>query len=285
MNVSRIEKIIVLSALAGFSGCSPAELAFTSQSGTLNQAEPPPVCAPFDPTHPGTDQYGLSGHIRYLNSGTPRPASVSDVLSWGNDAGVKLSMNSLNAPTVRFTRGFINPMTNEALRIPGSNTILIEWFAFDLYSELMLSDSQPEGFYQLALLSDDGAILDIDATKSSPGQIAVNNDGEHPTRMGCSAKAFYFRKNESRPIRIRYYQGPRDHIALQLLWRKVSSENAARDGSCGLTGNDTFWNSNVTPSVPTPKYNEIMCHGWSVPSPENFILPGDAGSNPCANGI
>jgi hypothetical protein len=275
-------KIAALSllSLSIFTGCGRAEFAFEADPSTFAQLNPPQVCAPFDPSNPTSNQTGLAGSIKYLDNSQARATSVDDLLNRGHDIGVQLFLNQIATPTVRFTQGFVDPKTGLPLSIP-SGAVLNEWFAIDLYSELLLSDSQADGFYQLALLSDDGAILNIDETKTAPGTKLIDNDGDHPTKMGCASKAVYLQKGVTRPIRVKYYQGPREHIALTLIWRKVSAENSATDAYCGQSGNDLFWNSNVVPSTPTSKFNDLLARGWKIPSAQNYILPPDVRSNPC----
>jgi len=283
MNVSplKFSKLVPLAAtVALLAGCGRAEFAFQDPS-SFGQLNPPTVCAP-NGTNPGTPGNGLAGSIRYLTAAeatASRPANVGDLLTRGHDAGVKVVLNDLSVPTVQFTTGFYDPKSGAALRTSAGD-VLVEWFGLDLYSELMLSDTESDGFYQLALLSDDGAVLNIDETPTKTGTTLVDNDGEHPTRMGCATKAIRLKKNEPLPIHVKYYQGPRQHIALTLIWRKVASATSATDASCGLTGNDTFWNSNVTPSAPTSKYTDLLARGWKIPAAKNFILPTGS-TNPC----
>lgn len=285
VNVSQSNFALVsvgLSLAALSSGCGRAEFSFSPTA--FAQTNPPTVCAPFDPANPGGDHTGLAGRIKYLEDSQARVTSVGALLASGKDAGVQLVLNSLNVPTVRFTQGFVDSATNVPLKT-SAGTVLNEWFAIDVRSELILSDNETDGFYQLALVSDDGAVLDIDATLTAAGTRLIDNDGEHETRMGCASKAVYLKKSETRPIRVKYFQGPREHISLTLMWRKVSAENSAKDALCGTGGNYYFWDSNVTPSAPTAKYNELMARGWKVPKAKNFILPPDVRTNPCAKTI
>ncbi len=265
------------------SGCGRAQFIFEADA-SLGQLNPPTVCAPFDPGNPGNDQTGLAGKIKYLLDNQSRVTQVDALLMSGHDAGVQLILNQLDVPTVRFTQGFTDPATNLPLR-RSTGELLHEWFAIDVRSEMILSDSEAEGFYQLALISDDGAILDVDGSSTSPGTTLIDNDGTHATQMGCSTKAVRMSRATTRPIRLKYYQGPREHISLTLIWRKVAAENSSKDVLCGKSGNDYFWNSNTVPSTPTAKMAELTARGWKIPKAKNFILPPDVRSNPCANQI
>jgi hypothetical protein len=237
------------------------------------------VCAPFDPSEPGGVINGLAGSIRYLEGSTAK--KVDDVLTRGKDAGVRLILNSLNVPTTAFTRGFVESSTNTPLK-KADGTTLIEWFGIDMHSNLMLANGDAEGYYQFALLSDDGSILSIDTEAAGGGTVLVDNDNNHPTKLGCAASAIPMKKNQARSIRLKYFQGPRTHIALMLLWRKVDSANAALDPSCGLSGNSLFFDSTVVPSAPRPGYTDLVNRGWKVVGNKNFILPAEVTTNPCA---
>ncbi len=267
----QISRLLALAAVIAVSGCGRAEFAFSNAS-SFGQTNPP-VCLPGGGT--GTSTTGLAGTIKYLTSAeatAARPGKIDDILNRGHDAGVQLLLNDLNVPTVKFTQGFYDPATGAALRT-SSGDVLIEWFAIDMYSNLQLSDSETDGLYQIALISDDGAVLNINETPTVAGTTLVNNDGEHPTLMGCATNAIQLKKGVPLPIHVKYYQGPRQHIALTLVWRKVASTSTAKDVACGTGGNEYFWNPNVTPSAPTSKFTDLLCRGWKVPAAKNFILP------------
>jgi hypothetical protein len=98
----------------------------------------------------------------------------------------------LNIPRRSFTEGF-----------PGV-TDRFEWFAIDYTGKFWIDKP---GKYTWALLSDDGSRLYID------GHQVIDNDGMHPAR-GC-AGTDHLKRGEHR-IRLSYFQGPRDEIALIL---------------------------------------------------------------------
>ena len=89
---------------------------------------------------------------------------------------------------------------------------LIEWFGLDIRFTVDIASS---GRWDLGLVSDDGAILSID------GKDVINNDGVH----GATARWAQVRLVSGvRNFRVRYFQGPREHIALMLVWRKEGDE-------------------------------------------------------------
>jgi hypothetical protein len=155
--------------------------------------------------------------------------------------------------------------------------VLIEYFALEMKSQLTLSPSDPEGNYELAVLSDDGTVITIDQGNNQI--MTINNDGEHPTRMGCATNLLNMKHGATYPIEIKYYQGPRYEIALTLMWRHVSGNSVPNESLCGATGNYEFWDPDNTPSTPTANYQQLLADGWTVVGEQNFLL--QAGTNPC----
>jgi len=79
-----------------------------------------------------------------------------------------------------------------------------EWFAI-LYTGVLIT-LEP-GSYRFRVLSDDGAILRID------GEVVVDNDGQHGP---VSKSALKFLSRGSHTLELRYFQGPRTMVALQV---------------------------------------------------------------------
>lgn len=84
---------------------------------------------------------------------------------------------------------------------------LFEWFGLDINFKVEVPSS---GNYSFTLKSDDGAILYID------GQKIVDNDGTHATKEVTATKNL---SKGFHSFHIKYYQGPRYHIALELFWK------------------------------------------------------------------
>ncbi len=88
-----------------------------------------------------------------------------------------------------------------------------EWFAFDSWVYLKIPIA---GQYQFSMISDDGSRLRID------NQEIINYDGAHETapldnpRTPIGSVNLTAGKHE---LLLRYFQGPRDIIALQLFWK------------------------------------------------------------------
>ncbi|NJL25109.1 MAG: hypothetical protein HC902_07985 [Calothrix sp. SM1_5_4] len=102
---------------------------------------------------------------------------------------------------------------------------MIEWFALDLKGFFSLPADVVPGDYQFAFASDDGAILDLD------GKTVLNHDGHHHTTWKCASQPVSLKAGDKLPMRIRYFQGPRVEIALQLFWRSWSQKSKPCDGS------------------------------------------------------
>jgi hypothetical protein len=136
---------------------------------------------------------GLHGQIYFLEPQTlalPRFAKLQPVGSIYTD--------TLYIPPREFSEGF-----------PGV-TDRFEWFAIDYTGSFYVSNP---GRYRFVLISDDGSKLYID------DKVVVNNDGHHPPmRKDGAAK---LAKGVHR-IRVSYFQGPRNQIALVLGVRKPS---------------------------------------------------------------
>jgi PA14 domain len=114
--------------------------------------------------------------------------------------------SSLNVPPRSFKEGF-----------PGV-TNRFEWFAIDYKGRFWI---EKPGTYQFALTSDDGAKLYID------DELVVDNDGLHPPEVKT---ARFGLSGGIHRIRVSYFQGPREEVALILRWlgRERSGEFSAR---------------------------------------------------------
>jgi hypothetical protein len=203
--------------------------------------------------------------------------STIDFFTYGIRSNLKLYLNQVNVPTRSFSSGFVTT-ENQFLLDPQGN-LLIENFALRLESELALAEGDAEGQYQLALLADDGARLHVFDLQSG-GEEIINIDGVHPTKLGCPSRSVQMTRGHSVPIQISYFQGPRYHISLVLMWR-VTPPNAG-EALCNASGNDLFFNSNVTPSAQKAAYEQLLSRGWKVVRPQNFLMPGEE-KNPCAH--
>jgi hypothetical protein len=274
-------------------GCNDTDFAantFSQGNSDRNPGDPPTVCDPFGGGGGTNASNGIEAQLTYLanDSATVAQGGLSTASFDPNGAEVQLSpakiiLSQLNVATRPFTDGFTVKESGDKLQNLNGEA-LIEYFSVRANSSLRLTASDAEGKYELALLSDDGSILDLDPTGEGKNfERWINNDGTHANRVGCATKALTMKKGADYPIKMHYYQGPRVRIALMLLWRKQGATPTA-ELECGAPRNDSYF---FTPganssSVPTAKYNEMLARGWKPVAPANFFLP-DGQTNPCAN--
>jgi hypothetical protein len=129
----------------------------------------------------------LEGRIYHLRHNTKELPDFAKMKPAGT-----IYTTSLNIPTQNFRRGF-----------PGV-TKRFEWFAIDYSGRFW---AEKPGEYDFSLTSDDGSNLYID------GELVVDNDGIHSTRERSGAVRL---TRGVHKIRVSYYQGPGDSIALVL---------------------------------------------------------------------
>lgn len=209
----------------------------TAEQGSLSEEEL--ICDPFassansscgneaPPTTDPTVRHGLIGNIFYLDptSAGLESKKVEDYLNQGSRIPQRVLLTQFDIHPVSFSLGF--PTSKGPLMNPFGE-VLIEWFALDLGGFFRLGPDDQEGFYQLALATDDGSKLEINGT------LEIDNDAIHSYRFKCS-RLIYFEKDKDYDLRLKYFQGPRYEIALRLLWRAQSKSSLP----CNETGNWT----------------------------------------------
>lgn len=242
------------------------------------------ICDPLaPPTDPGetTYEYGIKASLHYLEAGMPRMYKATDYVQFGRKAASDVFLRDMNVPTRMFTEGFSTPTGQTLAKDNGQK--LIEYFGLKMNSSLMLNDSDEEGEYELAMLADDGSNLTIKGVGDNAiDTLLINNDGDHPTRMGCATKTVTLSRNQMIPIEVTYYQGPMYHISNVLIWRKSST--AGKDPLCGQLGNNLYFNPNNN-SQPLQAFKDLQARGWKVVKPNNFVLSKtNSDYNPCVVG-
>lgn len=216
---------------------------------------------------------GLLAKLFYLNDSQPRFGSVNPYIEQGQPLqDFTLYFSRLNIPTRPWDRGFVTTTGNVITNQQG--TTLYEWFGLEFQTDLRLSGNEPAGYYQLAVLSDDGATVHRRNADDSLGTLIIDNDGSHPTRLGCASTPILLDGISNFPITLRYYQGPRFHIALVLMKRPWLSPNFnPQDVECGQMGNDRFFDSTQNPPVATANYHGLEARGFASLTSENYGLP------------
>lgn len=242
-----------------------------------------------DPLGGGGDsinfQAGLRAELYYLDTSEKNWYKVLKNVGEYYEEGIKSSQNyfftDLFVPTRRFEMGF--PLKTGGVVKDDSGNDLNEYFALKFNTVLRLGPDDPEGEYELALLTDDGSILSV---REDDGvyRTYVDNDGDHPTRLGCGSKTLTMTRDSEHVIQIDYYQGPRYHIALVPLWRKIGEDGPLDEPLCGLTGNSTWFDFN-NDGTPTHNYEALLSRGWKPIKPANYQVPKQAAFNPCTPGV
>jgi len=222
---------------------------------------------------------GLAGRLYALKPGSPLPQNLQQLFANSTDQNVNVFLNDVNVPTRLFNEGF--PAADGHLLTDSTGQTLVEYFGLDLSSGLQLGPQDTPGDYQLALLADDGALLSLE--NGSPNNLItwIDNDGLHPTRMGCATQPLNFQPGQNIPIRLQYFQGPRYEIALTLMWRHwPTNGQCTSDPLCGTTGNYAFFNPDKA-SAPEQNYIDLLTRGWLPIAPINYVIP-NLGFNPCS---
>jgi outer membrane protein OmpA-like peptidoglycan-associated protein len=137
----------------------------------------------------GEVPFALHGRVYYIPENTETLPDFSRLRPVGTISATKLDIQPQS-----FTAGF-----------PGV-TDRFEWFAIDYRGRISLPEA---GTFTFRLTSDDGAKLFID------GQEVIDNDGVHgPGSIDAEVEL----AAGIHEIRVPYFQGPREEIALVLEW-------------------------------------------------------------------
>lgn len=237
-----------------------------------------PVCNPLGGSTSLGGQHGLKADLYYLDSSLPHYNNVADYLTNGTKLDATLFFDQVNVPTRPFDSGFITTQ-GSVITTPQGNT-LYEWFAIDFTTILKLTDGDTVGNKQFALLADDGAVLEQKV--NDHWETVVDNDGTHGTKFVVARAPVALDAQSALNLRLRYYQGPRFHIAAVLMWRDWPTAHGAwLDPADGQTGNDMYFDSTHSPSVAKSAYNNLLARGWKPIPAANFFLTNGATVNPC----
>jgi len=262
-----------------------------NESGSNIQEDLPTVIDFFedDDVSASEPEIGLKGKVYYFLNGSGSAdlpdyvqdkmgndivfpegvTSVDQIIDNGYELPVNIRLTHLFVPTMSFRKGFQGPNgpITDVLGNP-----LIEAFAIDVQGSLQLAEGMEPGRYEIAVLSDDGSVLLADlAGSGQPTDILVNNDGAHSTALGCSSTVLELSSGKPLPLRLKYFQGPREHIALNLLMRKLGPEDVAGgDPLCGTTSNEEWFGDadapDYVPDLLNYKYGDLIKRGWFRPS-------------------
>lgn len=252
-------------------------LVFLTNCSNVNFEKAPPVstagtnvvCGPFQ-TEPVTPGHGLVGDLYALsanqcNSNAASCSTTSQYIQESNKV-MRVEMASVNVPTRSFTSGF--DTTAGKVKYPGTSTDIVEWFGLKLRSQIQLGAGQTGGKYQIALLADDGVTL----RSGDSGALLISDNQIHPSKISCTSFAIDLQPGQKYPIELEYFQGPRQHIAVMMFWRKMDGDPHSTEPECNRAAgaNDYYFDSNGTESN---EYKTFKNNGWTLLTNENFILP------------
>ncbi|MBS1959167.1 MAG: hypothetical protein JST80_06845 [Bdellovibrionales bacterium] len=235
------------------------------------------VCDALDGGHGST----IKGRLYYLNASQVGAgySGIDDFLTRGTSPDVDFYLGQLNIPNHAFDKGFTTN-GNSTLKDDRGNE-LIEYFGFHFTTRIRLPAGSAPKYMQFGLVSDDGARLIIHR-KNPDGTVTrltnVNNDGDHAAQMGCGTAPVLVTSTDDLEVEIDYYQGPRYHIMLALVWREWGSSGFnPNDNQCGQGGTSYWFDSTTNPPTPGAGWNDLMTR-WNV-VPSNVFI--GTGFRPC----
>lgn len=310
-NLHRLGLICIsLGTILFFQNCSDPVMSFsqTSVKDIFGSVE----CVNFEVDGSGNcldSQYGLVGDLYYLkahidfegkvqrfqdrfnvdyaslqSSDFPNVQSIIDK-GFRHDALVL--MPQVNMPTMKFSNGF--SMGSGQFLKDKDGDKLFEAFALDLRGFLLLPAGFQPGYYMIGTISDDGSVVEVASQGNANYDVVVNNDNWHSPTLKCSSQAVYMDRNSRLPIRLRYFQGPRDAIAMTLVMKPVSSQtNFEVDQFCGFSDSGKhpitkesgayFFGKSIStpgyvPDYANGVYGSMLRYGWKSLPKQAFGLP------------
>lgn len=242
--------------------------------------DPSLVCDPFGQGSTNASRKtGIEAKLSYLpNDTSVIGLKVEHFLPGAPNVSVspsRIILSQLNIPSRPFSEGFTDGNSGKKLSNENGDA-LVEFFSLQAEASLRLSTAEPEGEYEIAVISDDGTTLDLDTNGEGKSFTRwIDNDGTHGNQMGCASQVVKLNRTSELPMKLNYYQGPREQIALMVMWRLKNASSI--EPECGVLRSDTyFFNS----GEPTSNYSALQARGWKVLTNENFVLPNSI-SNPC----
>lgn len=246
------------------------------------------ICDPFLTNSQVDRERGLFGNIYHIpdksicsqskgEDGGACFKNVEDYINKGTLANAYIYLDRLFVQSQPFTKGLVDSNGN-TIDLEGVN--FYENFVVDVNAQLQLGVNEAPGYYQLALISDDGALLKQVGDDGSE-VILVNNNGSHPTKMACGDEPVYMDHNTKLQVKLQQFQGSRKAITMVALWRPWDPDNKDALSHCSKGGNGYFFDSTKTPIKPKKQFYDLLVNNWKVLENENFEFPGQE-ENPCA---
>lgn len=239
-------------------------------------------CDPLDGKPLSTQQY-FKGTLALLPTGMTGSASTSIHTFWQHDTqghmispirsgNIDLYTSQLYVPGRTYTSGFNISTSPDPIMDPDNpGQILTEYFSIQFTSNLVLGNKAP-GKYYIAAVVDDGVKVEVD---SGSGFKYILSSGNQKTEtLVCSQIGNFIEldANSKFPIRITYFQGPRQAITFALIMKKVedSDINLPVDSDCGLGGANRWFDAAT--STPKAQWNSLLSRGWEVLTADSLFL-------------
>jgi hypothetical protein len=236
----------------------------TNSNPTVAINIPPAVaiCDPFSlqnvtPTPQVNDQHGI---IVHLYDGSDFQYKKLD--SYFQDSlkvDTNIFFSTINTPNHSFSEGF--KTSDGTVLTNSSGQKLFEWFGLLMQGRIILGPNDPEGEYEFATISDDGAELEIDSGNGM--ESIINYQNTTSAILNCSTVSFKMDHKSSFPFQIKYFQGPRFYIAIMLMWRLKTPQTPS---ACGNASQAT---------------SASNAYKWKTLLAENYLLPQQVPVNPC----
>ena len=264
--------------------CSNFASAYTSDTGNP---------APFSCTPPTGNPSNLDETKLLMEDFVP--GGTGAYSQWAQTITTQMYMSSVDVPDEDFYAGMTD-INNNPITYDG-NLLAVD-FALFMQGNIMLNSGDSPGYYEFALISDDGSILYLN-NSSTPW---INNDGSRSNTLACASTTISLQIGQPVPLQLNYFEGPAYYIASMLLWRKLPSAaiptndntsslcgfvadngcygaaSATQAGSKSDASDSSCVNKGVTASLYT-LYND----GWSPVPAANLYLPGTNATNPCTS--
>lgn len=188
------------------------------------------------------------GLIAHLYEGQNEWNNIDRYYSQGYKHQENIYFSNFNVPTRSFDEGFGYSADDYLKNRNGEK--LIEWFAIEAKGNITLPESETGGSYHIATLSDDGIRIKVS------GELILNNPNTHGATVDCATKLFELNKGEEKSFELGYFQGPRYHIALITLVKKIDDPSTFK--------------KNCTNGQ---SYQKLIDNGYKVIGPSWFTLP------------
>ena len=261
---------------------APVTSPVTSAPSTPAPAPTPvAVCNPFGAAGSSAG-HGMSGQFFYMDSvqGSQlvEPKHLMDIYPTSHKVSQTLFLPNVNIPT---QAGIAGIKVGSTYLADQYGIKVTQNFGFRVGADLRLTPGQQTGWYQFAMISDDGAQLST--TYNGMGYIAGDgsnalapqpNGPQHGTRSQCGQRAIFMDQNTVVPLDLFYYQGNQGELSAVMAWRFTGSgsPNYFSNGCNEELQGGFFQEGNA--------WTRMKGDGWSVIDSANLFLQNGL-SNPC----